>query len=388
MTLYATPPLDEEDRFVVQLIEDLHKALRYSVQNSPRRWTGTLRRHSLAHAVQGSNSIEGYHATIDDVVAIMDDDEPLDANEEIAREIAGNARAMTFVLQLAEDDQFTFDPMVIRSLHFMMLEHAMPKMPGRWRPGAIFVRNEETGENVYEGPDAALVPGLIDELVIALNAQDGAHPLVKAAMAHLNLVMIHPFKDGNGRMARALQTLVLSRVGIVSPAFSSIEEWLGKNTRPYYQILADTGRGAWHPENDAHEWVRFNLRAYFAQANRIKLLNDFIAALYRKIDPLVQARKLPDRTTDALINAAIGLRVRANQYRTESDVSDVVASRDLRRLVDEGLLVPHGEKRGRYYRGSDELRRIALDAPRPVQIGDPYEIARKHFSSQQQPRLL
>ncbi len=62
-------------------------------------------------------------------------------------------------------------------------------------------------------------------------------------MAHLNLTMIHPFKDGNGRMARALQTLVLSREGIVSPVFSSIEEWLGKNTLPYYNILAETGEG-------------------------------------------------------------------------------------------------------------------------------------------------
>jgi hypothetical protein len=126
-------------------------------------------------------------------------------------------------------------------------------------------------------------------------------------------------------MARALQTLVLSRVGIVSPAFSSIEEWLGKNTRAYYQILANTGRGAWHPENDANEWVRFNLRAYFAQANRIKLLNDFIATLYRRIDPLVEERRLPDRTTDSLINAAIGLRVRASRYRVENEVGTIEA---------------------------------------------------------------
>ena len=78
-------------------------------------------------------------------------------------------------------------------------------------------------------------------------------------MAHLNLVMIHPFRDGNGRMARALQTMVLAQDQVVEPTFSSIEEWLGNNTQDYYDVLAATGRGAWHPANDATLWVKFNL---------------------------------------------------------------------------------------------------------------------------------
>ena len=52
-------------------------------------------------------------------------------------------------------------------------------------------------------------------------------------MAHLNLAMIHPFSDGNGRLARCLQTLLLAREQIVSPVFSSIEEYLGQNTQAY-----------------------------------------------------------------------------------------------------------------------------------------------------------
>lgn len=67
-------------------------------------------------------------------------------------------------------------------------------------------------------------------------------------MAHLNLVMIHPFSDGNGRMARCLQTLVLAREGILEPEFSSIEEYLGRNTQDYYSVLAETSEGSWHPK--------------------------------------------------------------------------------------------------------------------------------------------
>ncbi|NIA03686.1 MAG: hypothetical protein GWP12_04075 [Nitrospirae bacterium] len=77
-------------------------------------------------------------------------------------------------------------------------------------------------------------------LVAALNEDVSDIPsMVRAGMAHLNLVMVHPFKDGNGRMARALQTLVLARERILAPQFSSIEEYLGRNTPAYYGVLAE-----------------------------------------------------------------------------------------------------------------------------------------------------
>jgi Fic family protein len=74
----------------------------------------------------------------------------------------------------------------------------------------------------------------MEELAVSLQADLDIDPLVRGAMAHLNLVMIHPYRDGNGRMARALQTLTISRQTIVEPAFSNIEEWLGHNTDDYY----------------------------------------------------------------------------------------------------------------------------------------------------------
>ena len=114
-----------------------------------------------------------------------------------------------------------------------MAQQDQTSHPGKWRPGPIFVRNERSGERVYEGPDAQLVHGLMHELVEELNHPlPATHPMVLAALSHLNLVMIHPFADGNGRMARALQTLVLARSGILSPHFCSIEEYLGANRQP------------------------------------------------------------------------------------------------------------------------------------------------------------
>ena len=95
----------------------------------------------------------------------------------------------------------------------------------------------------------------------------GAPVLVRAAMAHLNLVMVHPYSDGNGRMARALQALSrLTRERIAAPIFSSIEEYLGRNTQAYYDILAEVGAGSWNPHRNARPWIFVCLTAHYRQA--------------------------------------------------------------------------------------------------------------------------
>src|SRR5437879_545559 len=207
--VYRTPDLRSEELRAIQAIEELQRQLRWRVAE-PKRWYGNLRRQIFARAVQGSNSIEGYNASLEDVMAAVDNEEPIDADVETYYALEGYRDAMTYVLQLSEDTSgLEVDETLIKALHFMMLKHELNHWPGRYRPGVIYVRREPTQEVVYEGPDAAAAPSLMGELVESLGAQDEP-PLVAAAMAHLNLVMIHPFKDGHGWMARCLQPHVLS----------------------------------------------------------------------------------------------------------------------------------------------------------------------------------
>ena len=232
--LFQTPELVPAELDVIQRIERVREGLRHQLPEH-RRWVGLLRRITLARAIRGSNSIEGYDVTLGDAVAAVAGEEPIDADREAWLAIVGYRDAMTYVLQLADDPYFSLNEALVRSLHFMMLKDAIDKSPGRWRHGPVFVLDENTSEIVYTAPDAVEIPELMHKFVEA-TSEPGSPAIVRAAMAHLNLVMIHPFRDGNGRMARCMQTLVLARDGVVSPPFASIEEYLdahNEDPQPY-----------------------------------------------------------------------------------------------------------------------------------------------------------
>lgn len=369
--IFQPPSISLEDHRVLEEIHAMRSDLAEHLR-VPRRWSGGLRRHALAQAIRGSNSIEGYVVEVDDAAAAVDDEEPLSADEQTFAEIRGYRQALGYVLAMAADEHFVLDASAIRSMHFMLLGHDLSKSPGRYRTGPIYVRDEATDFEVHEGPDAEVVPGLVDELVDSLtDATDEAQ--VQAAMAHLNLVMIHPFRDGNGRLARALQTLVLARRGMADPTFSSIEEWLGANTADYYRVLAHTGAGAWHPDRDTALWVSFNLRAHHMQAQTLQQRIDQAMAMWTAIDALSADHGLPDRAGLALYEAALGYRVRRATYRKRAEVEERTASRDLKHLVELELLRPVGATKSRYYvpgPALDSIQNARKAARKPVR--DPY----------------
>jgi Fic family protein len=374
----------DDDLEVLALLADQRERLRDRMAE-PRRWSGTLRRMAFARAVQGSNSIEGYNASLDDVVAAVEEEPTLGAEEETQQALAGYRDAMTYVLQIASDNTLEVDEGLLKSLHFMMLKYDLKKNPGRWRPGPIFVHREATNEIVYEGPPSEEVSALISEMLLDLD--QGDEPvLVKAAMAHLNLTMIHPFSDGNGRMARCLQTLVLARERVVAPVFSSIEEFLGRNTEAYYHVLEDVGAGAWHPERDARPWVRFCLRAHYLQAITTMRRREEIETLWNACVSLTEHNRLPERCAAGLMDAALGVRIRRKIYRssTESatgeEISDLTASRDLKAMVDVELLEAVGERRGRYYLAAETLTQLREDIRsrrQPETADDPFALVRE-----------
>jgi len=254
--LFKAPDLNEAERSVVERIDEVRDALRYQL-TPQRQWVGLLRRAMFARAIRGSNSIEGYNVSLDDAVAAVAGEEPTEAAAVAWLAVSGYRDAMTYVVGLADDPHFRYDEALIRGLHYMMLKHELEKSPGRWRPGPVFVLDERTGAIVYTGSEPMSVPALMREFVIDLQQGDRTTPaMVRGAMAHLNLVMIHPFRDGNGRVSRLLLLLQCYHLGYEVGRYISLERLIEENKDRYYETLEESSY-RWH-EGKHNPWPYLN----------------------------------------------------------------------------------------------------------------------------------
>ena len=159
-----------------------------------------------------------------------------------------------------------------------------------------------------------------------------------------------------------------------APRTCSIEEYLGANTPAYYDVLAKVGKGSWQPTNDARPWVRFALKAQYIQAKTIQKRVNESSRLWEAIDEQRQAADLHERNMGTLYAAAWGLRIRRSTHLSYAiDISERVATSDLHRSVERGFLRPIGERRARYYVGTESLRKLRESNREPRSpIPDPF----------------
>ncbi|MEU4433248.1 Fic family protein [Nocardia rhamnosiphila] len=264
--LLPTPALSGADERLLSEIDRMRAELRDHLPEVPAKRLDRLREFLTADAVAASNSIEGFKVATIDVEDLLAGERDVDISEENRAETLAYEQMMTYIQTLHDVEDFAYSKGMLNALHWMLQGHRhSPRKPaGQWRRGPVYVTDaRDPSIAAYTAPEADAVSALMAELVEWLETADGAHPLVRAAMAHLHLVSIHPWADGNGRMSRSLQTLMIAREGVLAPEFSSIEAWLGRpgNTWEYYQVLGRRGI-EYLPDQDVSEWIRFNLTAY------------------------------------------------------------------------------------------------------------------------------
>lgn len=352
--LYATPPPNPGLQARLEELDALRKDLGHAA-GRPAPWLGPLRRSIRASSIESSTSIEGYSVAPADAIALVDDPNLANPEEENEMAVACYARAMDRVGVLAGDPAFRWLDRVVLDLHFDVCYFQRDRAPGLWRTGPIGVTGSD-GALEFHGPDADAVPGLMAEVVTWLQGGDlDAHVAVRAAMAHLHVTSVHPFRDGNGRVARIVQSLVLAREGLLSPEFSSIEEYLGEHTPAYYSALREVQDGGYKPERDASNWVAFCIDAHIDQARRRLRQVKSAADRWERLEALTRHRGWPERLVIALEQSLFGDTDRA-RYREEAEVSMPTASADFRRLLDAGLVEQMGKGRNTRYRASERLR--------------------------------
>lgn len=377
--LYATPRLDRQDRRVLREIDGYYESSRRSTGGAkPREWLGGVRKRLVAAAIMGSNTIEGYSVELSTAAAIVSGAPvPADVPDESRDAVLGYRDALTWVMNTSEMEFFAHSEMVLSALHFMMTRHAKDKSPGQYRRSGVVVTGSDPLVPAYVGPPADEVPSLMGELIDWLEHGDlDVHLLVRAAMAHLNLVSVHPWRDGNGRMSRCLQTLVIARGGRLYPEFCSIEEWLGHdvNTLDYYRALREAGQGSFQPSRSAHDWVRFCLRAHHLQAQVVDRRMRYGRETWAAMESLASEQSFNHRIASALYAAAYG-ELRREEYQADMSLTRDQAIRDIRKIEQAGLVKAVGYGATLYYVAAGEARdrtaKIASSLTAPAV--EPYE---------------
>ncbi|MCP2290846.1 Fic family protein [Nocardia amikacinitolerans] len=375
--LFPTPALTRDDLEVLNQVDRMREELRHQLYGAPTKWTGGLRKFLTADAVAASNSIEGFRVSTVDVEDLMAGERDVDVSDENRAETLAYQQMMTYIQTLHDVDDFSYSKGLLNGLHWMLQghRHTSRKPAGQWRRGPVYVTDaRDPSIAAYTAPHAEDVPALISELVDWLNSDEDGHPLVRAAMAHLHLVSIHPWADGNGRMSRSLQTLMIARDGVLAPEFSSIEAWLGRpgNTWEYYRELAARG-SEYQPDQDVGEWIRFNLTAYHQQAQTVHLRFERSGRVWTELAEFTRGLRMDERVVSALHDVALSGRVRRSRYEQAEGLNTQQAQRDLRDLTTAGVLEPVGRTRARYYVAGPRFPEPVLDIARtPMTLTDPY----------------
>ncbi len=308
-----------------------------------------MRRRAWVRTIHGTARIEGNTASDVEVEALLAGQGSTKVSAKEAREIIGSRDALTLADELAAR-RVVPDEAVIRELHRRVLWNQSPLLtPGEYRRGENRVVDAD-GRPIFRTPPSGDVSALMREYAAWLaTAADRHAPPVVAALAHLELVAIHPFNDGNGRMARAIARMILARHGYALGGLVSLDAQLDLDRAAYFAAIRAAIGQDYVPGYDATPFVRYFVASITRSA-------DYVLARLRGLgDVMIEIRRaiadgsLSPAMIDGLAYAWVNRHLRAGDYIRLTGRSAQNTTRDLDAAVKGGWLRATGERRGRYY---------------------------------------
>ncbi len=216
---------------------------------------------------------------------------------------------------------------------------------GKWRndkKGPMQVVSGTLGKEKvhYVAPDAAKLDEEMNQFLDWFNIDNGIDPVLKSGIAHLWFVSIHPFADGNGRIARAIADMQLARADRTSQRFYSVSDQIMKSRKAYYTMLESTQKG----NMDVTQWLVWYfecIEAALAESER-RLNKTLQRADFWKS---VQGKVLNDRHI-FMLNALLGDfygKLTSSKWAKMTKVHRDTARRDIQELIELGILKDTGE---------------------------------------------
>lgn len=286
-----------------------------------------LRRENRIKTIYSSLAIEQNTLTLDQVTEVINGKRILGPPQDIC-EVKNAYEAYERVSSL--------DPYSIKNLllaHRIMMK-GLVKEAGSFRSGNVGVYAGT--ELIHAGTPAKYVPDLMKQLFTWMK-QSKYHPLVKSCIFHYEFEFIHPFADGNGRMGRLWQSLILQRWKEVF-AWLPVETLVYENQDEYYNILQRADNAG-----DSTEFVEFMLgmirnalKEISEENSEMDVVINVVESVVTNEEKIIALLKQDGNVSASMLSVSLGITQRQ-------------AQRILAKLKGEGKIIRHGANKNGYW---------------------------------------
>jgi len=251
--------------YLLKLIDEA-SSIRSWIENATVKvqWLPALQLESRARAAHSSTSIEGNPLTLLQVEAVSKGQE-IGAAGDKEREVKNCLLAMKWV---EKNSSKKIDEAAVLRLHSILVKGLLPDDKiERYKDKQNYIRNEK-GIVIYTPPSPKETPGMMKQLIYWGDSKDAEelHSVIVCAIIHHRLVSIHPFSDGNGRLARLLGIWTLYKKGFDTRHIFSLDDHFALNRKFYYEKIEQ----ARELDGDLTYWIEYVAEGIIAALRRVK----------------------------------------------------------------------------------------------------------------------
>lgn len=243
------------------------EAAKEIIENAPLvpAWEAKFREEAIVRTVHHGTHIEGNELNITEAGKVLAGAKIVGRERDI-QEVLNYRNVIKFIEDYEKED---ITQEAIKHMHELTVHRILAEdVIGEYRKSQVVVKNSATGEITFRPPPPVEIAFLMNSFVSWLNttkAQD-VHSILKAGITHYEIVRIHPFLDGNGRVARATAVLVLFLQNYDVKRFFSLEEYYDREPSKYYEALQSVGRQS----GDMTVWLEYFTQGLAIELTRIK----------------------------------------------------------------------------------------------------------------------
>lgn len=309
-------------------------------------WEKKFQEEAVVRTVYHGTHLEGNKLQADEAKDVLLGKEVVGRPRDI-QEIINYRKVLELIDEEAKKKIEKITEMLIKKIHRVIVDKILsPESAGEYRQKQVVIRDSYSGEITFRPPDAIEVPFLMREFIYWLNqtSKEQLHPILKAGIAHHELVRIHPFVDGNGRVARVLATLILFLGGYDIRRFFSLEEYYDRDAASYYKNLQKATNG------DLTSWLEYFTYGTAYEFEKIK----------EKVLKLSRDVKLKEKFGGQIFLTERQIKIieylqevgyLQNQQFSNlfPDLSEDTVLRDLKDLMNKGLIKKVGSTKSARY---------------------------------------